>query len=94
MCFHYNTDSWVDVTSVTFKSKNEDNIFDRQGILQFFLEVSKDYKHEIGTLIVEEVSKTIEIINSRMYLYKALVQTIEIINSRDVSVYDRLIAVC
>ena len=30
-------------------------------------------------LIVEEVSKTIEIINSRMYLYKAFVQTIEFI---------------
>ena len=36
----------------------------------------------LAYLIVEEVSKTIEIINSRMYLYKAVVQTIEIINSR------------
>ena len=37
-------------------------------------------------LIVEEVSKTIEIINSRMYLdkAKALVQTIEIIYSRKI----------
>ena len=58
-CFHYNTDSWVDVTSVTFKSKkvHEDNIFDPQDILQFFSEVSRDIpkeipKHEIGTLIV------------------------------------------
>ena len=40
-------------------------------------------------LIVEEVSKTIKIINSRdvhCILYKALIQTIEIINSMDVSV--------
>ena len=46
-CFHYNTDSWVDVTSVTFKSKkvHEDKIFGRQDILQFFSEVSKDYKY-------------------------------------------------
>ena len=46
-CFHYNTDSWVDVTSVYFKSKkvHEDKIFDRQDILQFFSEVSKDYKY-------------------------------------------------
>ena len=46
-CFHYNTDSWVDVTSITFKSKyvHEDNIFDRQDILQFFSGVSKDYKY-------------------------------------------------
>ena len=46
-CFHYNTDSWVDVTSVTFKSKkvHGDKIFDRQDILQFFSEVSKDYKY-------------------------------------------------
>ena len=34
-------------------------------------------------LIVEEVSKTIEIIDSRIYLYKALVKTIEIINSSE-----------
>ena len=44
-CFHYNTDSWVDVTSVIFKSKkvHEDKIFDRLDLLQFFSEVSKDY---------------------------------------------------
>ena len=46
-CFHYNTDSWVDVTSVIFKSKkvHEDKIFDRLDLLQFFSEVSKDYKY-------------------------------------------------
>ena len=46
-CFHYKTDSWVDVTPVTFNSKkvHEDKIFDRQDILQFFSEVSKDYKY-------------------------------------------------
>ena len=54
----YETDFWVDVTSVNFNSKNvhEDNIFVRQDILQSFSGVSKDYKyvkspkHEIGTL--------------------------------------------
>ena len=47
VCFHYNTDSWVDITSVTFKSKNvhEDKIFDRQDILQFFSNISKDYTY-------------------------------------------------
>ena len=42
----YETDSLVDVTSVNFDSKkiHEDKIFDRQDILQFFSEVSKDYK--------------------------------------------------
>ena len=42
----YETDSWVDVTSVDFNSKkiHEDKIFDRQNILQFFSGVSKDYK--------------------------------------------------
>ena len=46
-CFHYSTDSWVDVTSVTFKSKkvHEDKIFDRKNTLQFFSGVSKDYKY-------------------------------------------------
>ena len=46
-CFHYNTDSWVDVTSVTFKSKkvHEDKIFELQDILQLLSEVSKDYKY-------------------------------------------------
>ena len=41
----YETDSWVDITFVTFKSKkvHEDKIFGRQDILQFFSEVSKDY---------------------------------------------------
>ena len=40
----YETDSWVDVTSVNFNSKNvhEDNIFGRQDILQSFSEISKD----------------------------------------------------
>ena len=43
----YETDSWVDVTSVDFNSKkvHEDKIFDRQDILLFFSEVSKDYKY-------------------------------------------------
>ena len=43
----YETDSWVDVTSVNFNSKNvyEDEVFVRQDILQFFSEVSKDYKY-------------------------------------------------
>ena len=43
----YETDSWVDVTSVTFNSKNihEDKSFNRQNILQFFSGVSKDYKY-------------------------------------------------
>ena len=42
----YETDSWVDVTSVNFKSKkvHEDNIFGRQDILQSLSGVSKDYK--------------------------------------------------
>ena len=46
-CFHYTTNSGVDATSVTFKSKkvHEDEIFNRQDILQFFSEVSKDYKY-------------------------------------------------
>ena len=39
--------SYYDVTSVDFNSKKirEDNILDRQNILQFLLGVSKDYKH-------------------------------------------------
>ena len=39
--------SYYDVTSVDFNSKqiHEDNILDRQDILQFFSEVSNDYKH-------------------------------------------------
>ena len=43
----YETYSWVDVTSVDFNSKKiqEDKIFDRQDILQFFSRVSKDYKY-------------------------------------------------
>ena len=38
---------YYDVTSVDFTSKeiHEDNIFDRQDILQFFSGVSKDYKY-------------------------------------------------
>ena len=52
--------SYYDVTSVEFKMKEilEDKIFDRQDILQFFSEVSKDYKfvnipkHEIDTLTI------------------------------------------
>ena len=33
-CFHYNTDSWVDVTSVNFNSEkvHEDDVFGRQDI--------------------------------------------------------------
>ena len=43
----YETDSWVDVTSVDFNSKNiyESTIFDRLDILQFFSDVSKHYKY-------------------------------------------------
>ena len=43
----YETDSWIDVTSVDFNSKkvHEDKNFDRQDILQFFSGVSKDYKY-------------------------------------------------
>ena len=43
----YETDSWVDVTSVTFNSKkiHDYKIFDLQNILQFFSGVSKDYKY-------------------------------------------------
>ena len=39
--------SYYDVTSVDFNSKqiHEDNILDRQDILQFFSEVSNDYKY-------------------------------------------------
>ena len=39
--------SWVDVTSVNFNSKkvNEDEIFGRQDILQFFSGEFKDYKY-------------------------------------------------
>ena len=37
------TDSWVDVISVNFNSKND--IFVQQDILQFFSEESKDYKY-------------------------------------------------
>ena len=44
----YEIDSWNDVTSVNFNSKTnvrEDEIFGRQDIVQFFSEVSKDYKY-------------------------------------------------
>ena len=48
-CLYENlfTDSWVDVTSVNFNSKNvnEDEMFGRQDILQFFSGEFKDYKH-------------------------------------------------
>ena len=46
-CFHYNADSLDDVTSVTFNSKkvHEDEVFDRQDILQFFSDASKNYKY-------------------------------------------------
>ena len=39
----YETDSWVDVTSVNFDSQkvHEDNIFERQNILQFLSQGSK-----------------------------------------------------
>ena len=41
------TDFFVDVISVNFTSKkvNEDEIFGRQDILQFFSEEFKDYKY-------------------------------------------------
>ena len=41
------TDSRNDITSVNFKSErvNEDDIFVRQDILQFFLRESIDYKY-------------------------------------------------
>ena len=39
------TDSRYDITSVNFNSKNEDDIFVRQDILQFFSGESKDYKY-------------------------------------------------
>ena len=44
--------SYCDVTSVDFNSKkiHEDKIFDRQDTLQFFSEVSKDYKY-VKTLL-------------------------------------------
>ena len=43
----YETDTWVDVNSVNFKSKkvHEDNIFIQQDILQLFSEISNDYKY-------------------------------------------------
>ena len=43
----YETDSWVDITSMNFKRKNvhEDKMFGWQDILQFFSEVYKDYKY-------------------------------------------------
>ena len=43
----YETDSWVDVTSVDINNKkiHEDKIFDWQNILQFFSGASKDYKY-------------------------------------------------
>ena len=43
----YETDSWVDVTSVDFNSKNihKDKIFDGQDVLQFVSGVSKYYKY-------------------------------------------------
>ena len=50
-CFHYNTHSWVNVTSVNFNSKkvHKDEVFDRQDILQLFSDVSKDYKYVKST---------------------------------------------
>ena len=41
------TDSWFDVTSVNFNSQevHEDNIFERQDILQFLSRGSKYYKY-------------------------------------------------
>ena len=43
----YETNSWVDVTSVNVKSEkiHKDKMFGRQDILQFFSELSKDYKY-------------------------------------------------
>ena len=43
----YARDSWFDVTSVNFNSQNvhEDNIFERQDILQFLSQDSKYYKY-------------------------------------------------
>ena len=49
LCLYIKTfwSSYYDVTSVVFNSKkiHKDNIFDEQDILQFFSEVSKDYKY-------------------------------------------------
>ena len=59
----YETDSWVDVTSVDFNRKkvHEDKIFDRQNILQAIflrsiqrLQICKIPKLEIGTLSTEQ----------------------------------------
>ena len=46
-CIHSNTKSWFDVTSVNFNSQkvHEDNIFERQDILQFLLRGSEYYKY-------------------------------------------------
>ena len=47
--YDYETNSWVDVTSVNFKSEKVHKYmyiyFGRQDILQFFSELSKDYKY-------------------------------------------------
>ena len=57
-CFHYNTDSWVDVTSVNFNSEkvHEDKIFGRQEY-KIYYNFSQEYsnitnipKVRIGTL--------------------------------------------
>ena len=58
-CFHYNkTDSWNDITSANFNSTkvHEDKIFGQEDVLQFFSELSKNYKYakspnSLGTLI-------------------------------------------
>ena len=46
-CFHYYTNSWVDVDSVEFNSQKvfEDNIFCKQNILQFYSGVFKYHKY-------------------------------------------------
>ena len=56
-CIHGNTYSWFDLTFVNFNIKKvqEDNVFERQDILQFLSQCSKYYKckipnHDIRTL--------------------------------------------
>ena len=50
----YETDTWFDVTSVTFNSQkvHEDKIFERQDILQFVSQRSKYYKYVKSPTII------------------------------------------
>ena len=60
VCFHYNTDSWDDVTSVNFNSKkvHENKIFGRQDILHFSrrsiprLQTCKDKHFNLSSFII------------------------------------------